>query len=87
MSSSLNREQPSPAQLGVARSQRRILDALLSPERRDLLGTDRATRAGLRELIDAGLAVERLSAGEEPSRIRLTNCGLAAALAILDDSR
>lgn len=87
MSSSLNREQPSPTQLGAARSQRRIVDALLSPERRDLLGTDHATRAGGRELIDAGLAVERLSAGRETSRVRLTSCGLAAALAILDDSR
>ena len=87
MSSSLNREEPSQGQLAVARSQRRLLDALLSPDRRDPLGEDRATRAAVRELIDAGLAVERLAGSGAPSRVRLTNCGLAAALAILDDSR
>jgi hypothetical protein len=87
MSSSLNQEHPSDGQLRVARSQRRLLDALLSPERVDHLGPDRAVRAGVEELIDAGLAVERVGANGAPSRVRLTNCGLAAALALLDDSR
>lgn len=87
MSSSLNREHPSAGQLRVARSQRRLLDALLSPERRDRLGPDRAIRAGVQELVDAGLAFERVGSNAAPGRVRLTNCGLAAALAMLDDSR
>ncbi len=87
MSSSLTPEQPSQSQMRIARSQRHLLDALLSPNRRDTLGQDHATRSGVRELIDAGLAVERPVGSGIPSRIRLTNSGLAAALASLDDSR
>lgn len=86
MSSSLNQDQPSQGQLGVARSQRQLLDVLLSPERRDLLGEDRATRAGVRDLIDAGLAVQRATGSGASTRVRLTNRGLAAALAVLHDS-
>lgn len=87
MSSSLNREHPSEGQLRVARTQRRLLDSLLSPERPDHLVADPGFGAGVQELIDGGLAVERVGSNGAPGRVRLTNCGLAAALAILDDAR
>lgn len=87
MSSSLNRVLPSEGQLRVARDHHRLLDALTSPERQDPIAADGTARAGVHALIDAGLAVEKPTASGTPGRLQLTNCGLAAALAILDDSR
>ncbi len=85
MSSSLDREQPSEHQLLTARSHRRLLDALLVPDMCDRVAGDMAAHPGLQELIDAGLAVARVDSEKRSASVRLTRCGLTAALRILED--
>ena len=83
MSSTLH--QPSEVQLAAARRQRWIVNVLLSPDNSAQLISDPKARNGLRQLIDAGLVVARLDQRGDATSFRLTSCGLAAALRLLED--
>lgn len=80
-------DQPTEAQLGVARRHRGVLDALPEPDRGAVVSTDPRKRRELDELVVAGLAMSRAAGPAGASEFRLTNRGLAAALRLLGDDR